>query len=181
LKNRTICITGAGLLGLTASAMACSRGAAAVIVCDVHEERRVRARLFGATHCVTPEQLPTVLEEVTGGHDADVGLEVSGAPAAFQTLWPNLRLGGSLVLVGAVFPSDPIPLAMEQIVRRNLTIRGIHNYGPRHLSQAVEFLKDAQHLYPFESIVAKWFPLQDVSAALNEAMNPKNIRVGVKP
>jgi alcohol dehydrogenase len=181
LKDRTICITGAGLLGLTASAMACSRGASAVIVCDLHEERRARAKVFGATHCVTPDELPAVLKEVTGGHGADVGLEVSGAPAAFHTLWPQLRLGGSLILVGAVFPSEPISLAMEQIVRRNLTIRGIHNYGPRHLSQAVEFLQEIQQVYPFDSIVSQWFSLQNVAAALSEAMNPANIRVGVKP
>ena len=122
-----------------------------------------------------------MLKEVTGGLDADVGLEVSGAPAAFNTLWPNLRLGGSLVLVGSEFPSEPIPLAMEQIVRRNLTIRGIHNYGPRHLSQAVEFLQEIQHVYPFESIVSKWFCLEDVTSALAAAMHLTNIRVGVRP
>ena len=180
LQNRTVCITGAGLLGLTASAMARSVGAAAVIVCDLHEERRTRAKQFGATHCVTPDALSSVLNDVTGGHGADVGLEVSGAPAAFHSLWPHLRMGGTLVLVGAVFPSEPIPLAMEQIVRRNLTIRGIHNYGARHLSRAVTFLQESQHIYPFETIVSQWFSLPDVAAALSEAMNPANIRVGVK-
>ena len=181
IRNRTLCITGAGLLGLTASAMARSQGAAAVVVCDLHAERRARARQFGATQWVAPEELSDVLNEVTGSHGVDVALEVSGAPAAFHSLWPHLRLGGTLILVGAVFPSEPIPLAMEQIVRRNLTIHGIHNYGPRHLSQAVEFLQAAQHTWPFEEIVSHWFSLQDVASAVREAMNPANIRVGVKP
>jgi len=181
LQNRTVCIAGAGLLGLTAAAMARERGAHAVIVCDPHEERRARAFKFGATHCIIPDQLGSVLNEVTGGFGADVGLELSGSPAAFRALWPGLRLGGSLILVGAVFPSEPIPLAMEQIVRRNLTLRGIHNYGPRHLCQAVEFLQNAQHTYPFDSIVTQWFSLQDIVPAFREAMNPGNIRVGVKP
>jgi hypothetical protein len=44
----------------------------------------------------------------------------------------------------------------------------------------VEFLQEVQHVYPFESIVSQWFSLQNVAAALDEAMNPKNIRVGVK-
>ena len=181
MQDRTICITGAGLLGLTASAMARSRGAAAVIVCDLHEERRARAKQFGATHCVTPDELSSVLKDETGGHGADVALEVSGAPAAFHTLWPHLRLGGTLVLVGAVFPSEPIRLAMDEVVRRNLTIRGIHNYAPRHLAQAVDFLQQAQNTSPFETIVSQWFSLPDVASALSAAMNPANIRVGVKP
>ncbi len=180
VQDRTICIAGAGLLGLTASAMARSRGASAVIVCDPYEERRARAKLFGATHCVTPEELASVLKEVTGGRGADVAIEVSGAPSAFLSLWPNLRLGGTLVLVGAVFPSEPVPVAMEQIVRRNLTIRGIHNYGPRHLSQAVEFLLETRDTWPFEGVVSRWFDLQNVEAALREAMNPVNIRVGIR-
>lgn len=181
LRNRTLCITGAGLLGLTASAMACSNGASAVIVCDLYEERRSRASQFGATHCVAPDELSSVVHEVTGGMGVDVALEVSGAPAAFHSLWPCLRLGGTLVLVGAVFPSESVPVQMEQIVRRNLTIRGIHNYGPRHLSFAVDFLQQTQHTYPFEQTVSQWFSLCNVAAALHEAMNPANIRVGVKP
>ncbi len=181
IQNRNVCITGAGLLGLTASAMARSRGAAAVVVCDLHAERRARAVQFGATHCVTPAEMTSVLREISEGHGVDVALEVSGAPAAFHSLWPNLRLGATLILVGAVFPSEPLSLAMEQIVRRNLTIHGIHNYGPQHLSQAVEFLQAAQHTYPFEEIVSHWFSLHDIASALCEAMNPENIRVGVKP
>lgn len=181
LHDRVVCIAGAGLLGLTASGMARSRGAAAVIVCDLHEQRRALARDFGATHCVTPENLASVLHDVTSGHGADVALELSGAPAAFQALWPQVRMGGSLVLVGAVFPSAPVPLAMEQIVRRNLTLRGVHNYGPRHLTTAVQFLQQTQTMYPFERIVSRWFSLQQVDAALAAAMDPTNIRIGVKP
>ena len=103
---------------------------------------------------------------------------------------PISELGQAGIAVGAALAgcrpvlefqfSDFATLAMEQIVRRNLTIRGIHNYGSRHLSQAVEFLQQVQHVYPFESIVSQWFSLQNVAAALDEAMNPKNIRVGVK-
>jgi alcohol dehydrogenase len=181
LQDRVICIAGAGLLGLTASAMSRHRGAAAVVVCDLHEQRRALAKEFGATHCVTPSELESVLNEVTGSHGVDVALELSGSPNAFHSLWPRLRLGGMLVLVGAVFPSEPVGLAMEQIVRRNLTIRGIHNYGPRHLSQAVEFLQQAQGMYPFEKIVSEWFSLSQIDEALTAAANPANVRIGVKP
>ncbi len=181
LQGRVVCITGAGLLGLTASAMARLRGAGAVVVCDLNEERRALAGEFGATHCVAPHELKGVLKKVTAEHGVDVAFELSGSPSAFHSIWPHLRLGGTLFLVGAVFPSEPIPLAMDQIVRRNLTIRGIHNYAPRHLTQAIEFLQQTQSTYPFEKIVSCWFSLQQINAALAAATNPENIRVGVKP
>ena len=181
LQDRVVCIAGAGLLGLTASAMSRHRGAAAVVVCDLHEQRRTLAKDFGATHCVAQNELEKVLDELTSSHGFDVALELSGSPGAFYSLWPRLRLGGTLILVGAVFPSEPIALAMEQIVRRNLTIRGIHNYGPRHLSQAVEFLQQAQGKYPFEKIVSEWFSLSHIDEALAAAANPANVRIGVKP
>jgi alcohol dehydrogenase len=157
------------------------RGAAAVVVCDLHEQRRTFAKDFGATHCVTPNEVDDVLKIVTGSRGVDVALELSGSPDAFHSLWPRLRLGGTLILVGAVFPSEPISLAMEQIVRRNLTIRGVHNYAPRHLSQAVEFLQQVQGMYPFEHIVSKWFCLSQIDEALAAAANPANARIGVKP
>lgn len=181
VQGRVVCIAGAGLLGLTAAAMARSRGATAVVVCDLHEARRRLAMEFGATHSIAPDELGALLKDITDGHGADVALELSGSPAAFQSLFPRLRLGGTLVLVGAVFPSEPVSLAMEQIVRRNLSIHGIHNYAARHLAEAVEFLSRVHADYPFERIVSRWFSLSEADAALRAAMDPQNIRIGVLP
>lgn len=179
LRHQVVCITGAGLLGLTAAAIARSRDAEGIIVVDPSEFRRHQACSFGATHVVAPDELPSVVREVTHGHGVDLALEVSGAPDAFRSLWPQLRLGATMVLVGAVFPADPVPLALEQIVRRNLTIRGIHNYSPIHLSAAIQFLHATRN-FPFHKMVARWYPLNDVHEAVKDAQNPMNIRVGIR-
>lgn len=179
LHDQVVCIAGAGLLGLTAAAMARSRDAKAVIVMDPSETRRELARSFGATHTATPDDVAVVVREQSHGYGVDLVLEVSGAPGAFRSLWPHLRLGATLVMVGAVFPSDPVPIAMEQIVRRNLTIRGIHNYGPAHLAQAIHFLRTAG-AYPFRQMVAGWYPLREVHQAVQAAQNPMNIRIGIR-
>lgn len=181
LQGRSVLITGAGLLGLTAAAMARSRGASEVIVCDVNSLRRGRAIQFGATRSVSPNDVSAVVSEVTKDLGIDLAIELSGATAAFDSLWPHVRLGGTIALVGSVFPSDPVAISMEQIVRRNLTIRGIHNYGPKHLVEAVRFLADNHQIYPLESIVSQWFPLTEVRTALAAAMNPENIRIGIRP
>ena len=45
----------------------------------------------------------------------------------------SLRIGGTLILAGTVLPTPSIALDPEAVVRRLLTIRGVHNYAPRDL------------------------------------------------
>jgi alcohol dehydrogenase len=181
LVDRTVLITGAGLLGLTAAAMARSLGAVEVIVSDINTARLTRVARFGATRTVSPNDIETIVKSVTGGHGVDVAVEVSGANQAFDSLWPHVRLGGTVALVGAVFPSDAISLSMERIVRRNLTIRGIHNYGAAHLVRAIRFLSDHATTYHLDSVVSKWFPLTEVANAFCAAKDPEHIRIGIRP
>jgi threonine dehydrogenase-like Zn-dependent dehydrogenase len=83
------------------------------------------------------------------------------------------------VLVGAVFPTPPVPVVPERLVRGHLTVRGVHNYAPGHLLTAVRFL--AEKRFPFETLVADWFPLHDAESAFRRARAPDALRVGVRP
>lgn len=181
LKERSVLIAGAGLLGLTACAMARHQGADSIVVCDIDPQRQLQALQFGATQSVAPEDVAEAVRMTTNSYGIDLVLELSGAPSAFQILFPQIRLGGTLILAGAVFPSEPVPVAMEQIVRRNLILRGIHNYRPENLLQAVDFLNAAQNVFPFHSLVAEWFTLPEIEQALAAAKKPGNIRVGIRP
>lgn len=179
-SGRTVCVLGAGLLGLTACAMARSLGAAAVVCVELDAERRTRSLQFGATSAIAPDELAAVSAQVTDSRGVDIVLELTGAPAAFDAAWPIVRTGGTLVLVGSVFPAPPVSLPLEQVVRRHLTLRGIHNYAPRHLARAVTFLTEHHQRYPFSSLVAQWHPLAGVQHALTAAREPGNIRVGIR-
>lgn len=181
VKDRSICIFGAGMLGLTACAMADSLGASRIVCVEPNPSRRDRAQKFGATDVVDAEDLFALTRETGILHGFDAVLELSGSPAAFNVAWPLIRTGGVLVLVGSVFPAPPVSVALEQIVRRHLTIRGIHNYAPRHLKMAVEFLEDAHRRFPFADLVTQWIPLNDVQTAFARAMDPEVIRIGVAP
>jgi alcohol dehydrogenase len=104
VRGRNVCLFGTGLLGLTTSAMLQVNGAANVVCVDVNESRLARATEFGATHVATPDDLNNKAREVTGTHGFDVVLELSGSPSAFESGWDRVRRGGTLVLVGSVFP-----------------------------------------------------------------------------
>ena len=171
---------GSGMLGVTAVAWARSAGAAAVIACDTNPTRLDLARIFGATHGVAPGDLAGVVEDETLGHGVDVAIELSGASEAVETLLPLVRLGGVIVLVGSVFPTRPVSIVPEQVVRRSLTIRGVHNYAPRHLDAALDFLAIQRH-DRFSGVVAPWRPLSAVNEILAVALTTEMLRIGIRP
>lgn len=180
LAGRSVCILGAGLLGLTAAAMARARGAVEVLCAEVHPARRALATRFGATHAVVPAALAETVSTLPPPAGVDVALELSGAPAAFEAMLPLMRIGGKIILVGSVFPAPPVGLSLEQVVRKHLTLRGIHNYAPEHLLAAVQFLQENHRRFPFAELVAEWHPLKDIDLALQRARDPNHIRIGIR-
>jgi alcohol dehydrogenase len=181
VRDRIVCVSGAGMLGLTAVAMAKTSGAAAVVCIDPQLARRERALAFGATRIAAPEELGSTAPDEHEADVFDVVVELSGQPAAFRTIWPLVRTGGNIVLVGSVFPAEEVSLSLEQIVRRHLTICGIHNYAPRHLLRAVEFLTAQHRAYPFGELVGKWYPLTAIQEAFAGGGMGQFVRVGVDP
>ena len=179
VPGMTVGVIGCGMLGLTAVAV-CQSFGAPVLAVDPQPARRQWAQRLGAVG-LDPAQAGYSLSAANQGHGVDVLLEISGSSAAFSSLWPTLRIGGVAVLIGAVFPSDPIPLQMESLVRRQQTLKGVHNYAPQHLLAAVNFLA-AQHLQlPLSQLVSHWRPLEEAAAAIRDAADPASIRVGVRP
>ena len=184
-RDEVVLIQGAGMLGLTACAMAQAGGAKEVIVCDVDAERLRAASEFGATRCVLIEPdgaaLASAVEDATDGRGVDVAMELCGAPEAFEAGLDLLRIGGRCVLVGAVFPARPAAIEAEKIVRRLLTIRGLHNYTPDDLRSAMAFLAEHHHRYPFLSLVSRQFGLDEAEAAFQYSLAQKPARVAVVP
>ena len=116
------------MLGLVATALAADAGAAQVVVTDVEPDRLRTARRFGATDVVLPhEELPLV----------DVVFELSGSTTAAARALDRLDVGGTLVLVGAVWPAPALSVPPERVVRSWWRIVGVHNYEPHHLVAAL--------------------------------------------
>lgn len=173
IANRRILIFGAGMLGLTAAAMARWNGAAEVAVCDVDSERLERASEFGATSLIEWDSISSHKDS------ADVVFELSGAAPAVEAAVDQLSIGGELILVGSVSPSPPVSIDPERIVRQLLRIRGVHNYTPASLSRAVEFLSETD--YPFEQLVDQSFPLEEINQAIAHAVDSRACRIAIAP
>ena len=183
--GQTVLVLGLGALGLTAAAMAHAQGAARVIGCDTNPRRLDMARRFGVSDPIDvagePGAFEQAVEQCTAGRGVDVALELSGAIEAMRAALPLLRIGGRFVLVGSVFKSPDLAVNPEMVVRRLLTIRGLHNYTPRDLVAAVAFLAEHHAHYPFDELVEGTWPLEEAEAAFEHAITARALRVAVRP
>ena len=71
-------------------------------------------------------------------------------------------------------------ISPETIVRKMLTIRGLHNYSVNDLDNAIKFLERAQTDYPFHELVGETFPLELTLEAFECAHKQRPIRVAIK-
>jgi alcohol dehydrogenase len=183
IAGRNILVLGAGVLGVTACAMARSAGAQTVLACDPVPACLERAVAFGATHVFPsePTELAAGIADVTHGRGADVVLELAGTAVSVQAGLSLLRTGGTLVLAGTVLPAGDVAFDPEKVVRRMLTIRGVHNYHPRDLAGALAFLAGPGRGFPFESLIAAEYPLAQADQAFAHAHANPGVRVAVVP
>lgn len=184
-RGKTVLIQGAGLLGLTAAAMAQVDEAENIIIADVDRRRLATANHFGASAVVDVTEGENALADCVGrstdGRGADVILEMSGTAEAIRQGLTLLRTGGEYVFVGAVKPIGSIPLDVEQVVRRMWSIRGVHNYAPVDFAAAIDFLAKNCQRFPFADLVSGVFPLDEADAAFQTMVETGAIRVAVRP
>jgi putative phosphonate catabolism associated alcohol dehydrogenase len=177
-QGSRVAIIGAGMLGLNACAICKESGAQFVAVVEPNENRREMAYRFGADSVLGPCEIDTIKETSTDGIGFDSVIECSGKNDGYHTGMRSLRVGGKLVLLGAVFPSEPVSIVLETIVRQMVSLVGIHNYGPSDFRKGVEFLRRAVGRYPFEELLGPWFPLDDWETAIPIAAQGCSWRVG---
>lgn len=176
-----VVVFGAGVLGLTSAAMLKEQGCQ-VIAFDPNPASAERALRFGAEHaCVEDQALKHIVLERTNGRGADVCLELSGARTAAEAAVSLLRVGGTAAWAGTASPVGQIDLDPNQTVRRMLTLKGIHNYGPAHLETALAFLVENQTKYPFKDLIGDRFRLADVQSAFETADRFPGRRILVEP
>ncbi len=121
-----VLITGAGPIGLMASAVVRHAGARHVVVSDVNPFRLEIAKRMGATLAVDARHrtMADVQQELGMREGFDVGLEMSGAPSALRTMLANMCHGGKIAMLG--IPSEQIAIDWNLVVFNMLTIRGIY-------------------------------------------------------
>jgi threonine 3-dehydrogenase len=126
IVGEDVLITGAGPIGIMGAAVARHVGARHVVITDVNPER---LQLASEIADVVPvnirdEELRAVMGRLGMKEGFDVGLEMSGAPAALDQMIDHLVMGGRVALLGV--PAQSFTFDLGKIVFRMITLRGIY-------------------------------------------------------
>lgn len=126
LVGEDVLVSGAGPIGIMAAAVCRHVGARHVVITDVNDYRLELAKKMGVTRAVnvSRENLKDVMNELGMKEGFDVALEVSGAPAAFQTMLDTMNHGGRIALLG--IPPASMATDWSQVIFKGLFIKGIY-------------------------------------------------------
>ncbi len=126
LVGEDVLITGAGPIGIMATAIARYAGARHVVITDVNDYRLDLARAMGASRAlnVTRESLADAMTDLGMEEGFDVGMELSGNPQAFGELLKTMHHGGRVALLG-IPPHDTV-IDWNQVIFKGLLIKGVY-------------------------------------------------------
>ena len=166
IAGEDVLITGAGPIGVMATAITRHVGARFVVVTDVSRFRLDLARQAGADLAVdaTTTALREAMARLGMKEGFDIGLEMSGAPAAVADMLATMNHGGRIAMLG--LPADPYPVDWGRVITHMLTIKGIYGremydtwYAMSSMLQTSAALREAlrsviTHRYPAERYAA---------------------------
>lgn len=176
----TVVIQGAGPLGLLATANAKVRGARRIIVIGSPAARLDMAREFGADECIpvegttAAERLDRVLA-LTDGRGADIVMEFTGVPAAFNEGLQLARKGAKYLIVGQL-GEGKTEIQPSMIVKKNINVIGSFSGDARSYSLALQFIDKHQKQFPFEKMITGRYKLDDVNLAMERMKSYQEIK-----
>ncbi len=162
-----VLVSGAGPIGLMATAVARHAGARFIVVSEPNAYRRELAARMGATVVVNPleRDLHDVQAELGMVEGFDVALEMSGNAVALRTAIANMAHGGSVAILG--IPTAEISIDVNEIVFKMLTLRGI--YGREMYETWYKMTVMLQSGLDIRPAITHRFPFHDFEAAFAAA------------
>jgi len=159
LLGEDVLITGSGLIGSMAVAIAKYAGARFIVASDLSDYRLAIAKKMGATLTINPSKGETILDarKKLGVRGFDIGLEMSGSPKAFIDMLNNMYNGSSISLLG-ILPSN-FEVPWSDIIFKAITLKGIYGREMWETWYKMEqMIIGGIHLNP---VITHRFPIND--------------------
>lgn len=140
----TVAVVGSGPLGLFSIQAAKAAGAGKIIVVgtSVDEKRLQIAKGLGADIVLNngDSHAAETVKELTNGLGADVVIEAGGTGTSIEQAIAMAKGAGEVYLMG--FGKESTIKPLTQVVRQNLTIKGVVGSLPRHYETANRWLEN---------------------------------------
>ena len=165
LVGEDVLITGAGPIGIMAVAIARFAGARHIVITDINDYRLDLAKKMGASVAlnVTEGSIDGVMEGLGMTEGFDVGMEMSGNPAAFRDLLRTMHHGGKVALLG--IPPGEMAIDWNEIIFKGLHIKGI--YGREMFETWYKMSSMLQSGLNIDPIITHRFPVDDFQEAFD--------------
>ena len=159
LVGEDVLITGAGPIGIMATAICRHVGARFVVVTDINDYRLELARRMGADHAVNVgrEGLDDTMAALGMTEGFDVGLEMSGNAEALRDLLRVMNHGGRVALLGLLPHAAAID--WDQVIFKGLLLKGI--YGREMFETWYKMLSMLQSGLDVTPVLTHHFPIDD--------------------
>ena len=163
LVGEDVLITGAGPIGIMATAIARYAGARHVVVTDINDYRLGLATDMGATRAlnVTRESIDDTMKELGMEEGFDVGMEMSGNPKAFQDMLRTMHHGGKIALLG--IPPEEMSIDWNQVIFKGLIIKCV--YGREMFETWYKMSSMLQSGLNIDPIITHHFDIDDFQPA----------------
>lgn len=173
----SVVVFGCGGVGISVIQGARIAGAATILAVDMVDAKLDWAKQFGATHAVTPDQLPDALRELTGGVGFDYAFEVVGRSQTIKAAYGATRRGGTTVVVGVGRAEDMVELSAFDLFYDEKTLRGTY-YGSanirRDFPRLLALWRSGQ--LDLEGMITRRLTLDDVNDAFGALSSGDVIR-----
>jgi threonine 3-dehydrogenase len=175
LVGEDVLITGAGPIGIMASAICRHVGARHVVVTDVNDYRLDLALKMGASRAlnVSRQDLQSVMHDLGMTEGFDVGMEMSGNPQALRSMLESMNHGGKVALLG--IPPGDVAIDWNQVIFKGLMIKGI--YGREMFETWYKMIAMLQSGLDITPVITHRFVVDDYVAGFETMLSGQSGKV----
>jgi len=162
-KEDTVVVIGCGMIGIGAVIGAVARGAK-VIAIDVQASKAKFAKRLGASASIAAqsEDVAQRIDELTGGHGADVVIEAVGLPITFIQAIDFAGYAGRVVYVG--YSKAPVAYETRFFNLKELDILGSRNATRADFEAVIAYLEQMKD--EADALITRTFAFSDAEQAL---------------
>lgn len=123
--------------------------------------------------------IPALVRDLTDGWGADIVVEATGVPSAWETAIACTRPGGTTNLFGGCPRDTTITVNTEQLHYNELTLKGVFHNTPEFVRAALSLL--ASRAIPFELLISEHQPLNQLEPVFQAMKQRQVIKVAIVP
>ena len=187
LFDDTVVVLGVGPLGMCFLIKARMLGAGTIIAFDLSSYRLEMAKRLGADHTLTAaattvSERVAAVRDLTHGRGADVVVECAGVPQVIPEALDMLRVGGMLVEAGNFADLGEVSINPHRhLCSKSARILGVGGEEPASYGASLRQMARYMRHYPLSDFVSHRYPLREVEAAVQKAIPPDSMKVGIDP